>query len=337
MCPLVSILVPIYKVEGFIEKCARSLFEQTYSSIEYIFVNDCTPDNSMTILRKVLQKYPQRSQDVKIINHKENRGLSATRNTALEVAKGEFLLFVDSDDYIDKDTVERLVATSVADNADIIVYDMRYVYKDTSYTIHQNIKTSPQEYVCQLLTYQVGVTIWGKLIKRSLFVENDIQFIEGLNFGEDYVTSPRIAYYASRIAYCPDVYYNYVQCNETSYTIGYRSKNVDDLKRALDILSSFFVSKQDYPLYKDAVGEAFLINKVKLLIAICLHYKQMQPRLDEVSGLYQDKYDLLPNISHEYRLLLWMSGRRLFFIMRTYVVLGYKIKQFIKDRKILYA
>ena len=98
----VSILVPIYGVERFIERCARSLFEQTYPNIEYVFVNDCTADRSVEILKELVEDYPGRKDAVKIISHEKNRGLAAARNTALENATGVFICHVDSDDWVPK-------------------------------------------------------------------------------------------------------------------------------------------------------------------------------------------------------------------------------------------
>lgn len=98
----VSILVPIYGVEQYIERCAKSLFEQTYSEIEYVFVNDCTKDDSIGVLNRVLEKFPQRKLQVRIINHEKNKGLGAARRTAILNANGDYILHVDSDDYIAK-------------------------------------------------------------------------------------------------------------------------------------------------------------------------------------------------------------------------------------------
>ena len=107
--PVVSILVPIYGVEKYIARCVESLFGQTYDNIDYVFVDDCTPDNSITVLKNVLSNYPNRKDSVRIIRHKKNQGLAVTRNTAVAVAKGEFLMHVDSDDWIELNTVELCV------------------------------------------------------------------------------------------------------------------------------------------------------------------------------------------------------------------------------------
>ncbi len=98
----VSIIVPIYNVEKYIERCAVSLFEQDFEDIEYIFVNDCTPDNSVEILEKVIEKYPNRKSHLKIVHHKENKGLGSARNTGLEQATGNYILHIDSDDWCEK-------------------------------------------------------------------------------------------------------------------------------------------------------------------------------------------------------------------------------------------
>ena len=103
----VSVLVPVYGVEKYIERCARSLFEQTYSDLEYVFVNDCTPDQSIEILKKVMAEYPQRKNAVKIVNHAKNRGLAAARNTAYDNATGDFVTIVDSDDWLEWDALEK--------------------------------------------------------------------------------------------------------------------------------------------------------------------------------------------------------------------------------------
>ena len=106
--PVVSLLVPIFNVEPYIEKCLHSLFAQSFKSIEYVFVNDCTPDRSIEKLWTVLNQYPDRKLFVKVINHNTNQGLSAARKTALLHATGSYVWHIDSDDYIALDAVEKL-------------------------------------------------------------------------------------------------------------------------------------------------------------------------------------------------------------------------------------
>ena len=116
----VSILVPVYGVERYIENCAVTLFEQTYENIEYVFVNDSTKDRSMEILHEVMERYPLRRDNVHIITHEVNRGLGAARKTALLNATGDFVMHVDSDDSLSLDAVEMLVDKAIQTGADVV-------------------------------------------------------------------------------------------------------------------------------------------------------------------------------------------------------------------------
>lgn len=117
----VSILVPIYGVEKYIERCVRSLFEQSFTDIEYIFVNDCTKDSSMVILNKLIKEYEEKKGSIKIINHEKNGGLAASRITALKNATGEFITFVDSDDYLPIHAIGILIKSAIEENSDIVI------------------------------------------------------------------------------------------------------------------------------------------------------------------------------------------------------------------------
>lgn len=241
---LVSILVPIYGVEKYIRRCAISLFEQTYLNIEYIFVNDCTPDNSISLLQEVIAKYPNRINQIRIVNHVKNKGLAAARNTAVDAANGDFLLHVDSDDYISLELVERLVSEQLRSNADIVdcsaIFHKRIsekVYKSPNY------KTT-KEWVCNLLLKKCAPVIWGRLIRSSLYKDNDIKCMEGVNMGEDWQVTPRLYYYSkscSSIGYI-GVHY-FVEHDGSSYTQNFSLKNYDDINRCILFLESFFADK----------------------------------------------------------------------------------------------
>lgn len=99
---LVSIVVPIYGVEKFIVQCARSLFEQTYENIQYIFVNDCTKDNSVILLKEIIELYPNRKKQVLIIEKEKNEGLPLARKTGMQYVKGEYVMLLDSDDWVQR-------------------------------------------------------------------------------------------------------------------------------------------------------------------------------------------------------------------------------------------
>lgn len=116
----VSVLIPVYNAEAYIESCVRSLFEQSLEDIEYIFVNDCTSDKSLDILNEIMDEYPARKEQVKVISHSCNKGVASTRNTGLLYAQGEYIGWVDSDDWVEKNMFEILYLMAKQADADIV-------------------------------------------------------------------------------------------------------------------------------------------------------------------------------------------------------------------------
>lgn len=216
--PLVSVIVPIYGVAKFIERCARSIFEQTYENLEIIFVNDCTPDNSIEILNNITNEYPNRKSQTLIINHEYNTGLAGARLTGLKASSGYYIQNIDSDDYLDKNMIDDMVALAENEMADITVCDFLYIYPKHTKHLHVNPSLNPHVLLQQVLTGEVHSSVCNKLIKRSLYFDNNIFPIEGLNMREDLSVMFRLLYFARKIAYIPKPFYNYILTNTTSYT-----------------------------------------------------------------------------------------------------------------------
>lgn len=118
--PLVSVIVPVYNVERYIEQCARSIFEQTYPRLEIIFVNDCTPDGSIYLLKTLVTNYPARMSQSKIIDTGKNSGLTVARSIGIKKCTGDYVLCIDSDDYIEPCMVEQLTEIAITGNHDIV-------------------------------------------------------------------------------------------------------------------------------------------------------------------------------------------------------------------------
>lgn len=253
---LVSILVPVYGVERYIERCAKSLFEQSYNNIEYIFVDDCSKDESISLLEKVICKYPKRQDKIKIIHHNYNRGLAAARNSATESAKGDFVCFVDSDDWLEINAVELLVANQVCTSADMVIGAAVIHKKDNDrifYPVHTNNHLVLMDRSIE--THSFDCSIWRRLIRRSLLVDNHIRCVEGLNMGEDIQVTPRLCYYAQKISWIDDVVYHYNMMNESSYVNSgtntvKQERNYWESLGSWTIIREFFIGKP-FPKIKD--------------------------------------------------------------------------------------
>lgn len=241
----VSVLVPVYGVERYIEKCAISLFEQTYSDIEYVFVNDCTKDDSIGVLKRVLAKYPKRIQQVRIINHEKNMGLGAARRTAILNASGDYILHVDSDDYIAKNAVEVLVKETQTSNADIV--DSAYADIDNDITVSVKLPFHGDKAIYNDLIISrlglVGNQIWGRLIRKSLYDDEVINH-EGIDLGEDYSVLPILLYKGKR-SYTDETLYYYRTDNATSYMNSCLSKkHIESYIKANHVVYNFLSKKR---------------------------------------------------------------------------------------------
>ncbi len=205
----ISVIVPIYNVENFVERCLRSLFEQSKTDgVEFIIVNDCTPDGSMEVVRRVVAEYPQLS--VNIIEHNDNKGVAAARQTGLEAVNGEYILYIDSDDWCEPTMLEELYLKAKTDNADVVccdlfengVYGVKYKKMDMPYS---NGVDSAIPYISDKLNGY----LFTRLTKTSLFTDNNIKFIDGINYGEDLLVTIMTSIVAEKISYLPKAFYHY--------------------------------------------------------------------------------------------------------------------------------
>lgn len=259
----VSILVPVYGVEQYIEKCARSLFEQTYSGIEYVFVNDCTKDDSIGVLNSVLEKYPHRKQQVRIVNHEKNKGLGAARRTAILNAKGDYILHVDSDDYIAENAVEVLVKEAHGSKADIVDCAFAEVANGNVMSSKLPYHGKTEIYNGIILSRLGFVTnqIWGRLIKRSLYIENNIINENGIDLGEDYSILPKLLYKGKR-SHIDDILYYYRIDNGASYMNSCLSvKNIESCIIAHYDIYDYFL-KENLSLYTKYCLEFGMLNLI---------------------------------------------------------------------------
>lgn len=241
----VSIIVPIYDVEKYIKQCVVSLFQQTYNNIEYVFVDDCTPDSSVAILQETLINYPNRHEQIKLIHHNQNRGSGATRKTGLRHATGELVMFVDSDDYITANCVETLERRQAENGADIVegAYITFSGNRELSVT-HPALVSSKEKYLKAILMHNtVSHQIWGRIIRRDFFQEAEVDFVEGVNNGEDYSVMGRLLLTARRDIVDEPVYcYRYNDYG--TFSDGISSRHIVSIMRANGVVCEY-IRKHD--------------------------------------------------------------------------------------------
>ena len=246
--PKVSVIVPIYGVENYIRRCAESLFNQTLEDIEFIFVNDCTKDKSIDILNECIIKYPKLKNKIKIIHHKENRGLPQARKTGYINSTGEYIAYCDGDDWTEKGMYQQMYEKAVSEKADLVICGY-YTSDGKSNKIYDISETNG------LLMGPV----WNKLIKRQLF-ETDIEFPIA-NKAEDGAIMMQLSYYSKKRAYIHNPFYYYYS-NPTSICrlldedscISKMKQECENVEFRLDFLKR---KGEIYKYYKDIIKWKF--------------------------------------------------------------------------------
>lgn len=205
--PLVSVIVPVYGVEKYIERCARSLFEQTIENIEYIFVNDCTKDNSIVILESVVKEYPHREHQVRIIHHDKNKGLPQARKTGLLNAQGEYIAHCDSDDWVDRNMYKEMYDKAKSGDYDMVICDYYTSDGNVSKVCSSRIQSDKYAILSDLLNQRISIAVWNKMAKKKCYGGSFV-FSE-YNNGEDVVMTIQLINNSDTFAYVNKPLYFY--------------------------------------------------------------------------------------------------------------------------------
>ena len=244
----VTILVPIYGVEPYIAQCAESLFQQTYTDLEYVFCNDCTPDRSIEVLHEVMERYPHRKAHVKIISNEQNRGIGATRANLLSAVHSDCFFFADSDDVLPLNAIEILVNKMQQTDTDIVegAYAEFHDGKVSGYFLpcHNDADTYFNKALCQNL---ISLRVWGKLYKSGVISKVSPLFLDGIDFAEDVCATSRLAAVTSR-SFTDEVVYWYRTDNVSSYTKNIDKRNILSYFRAMKQVLRFYHMRGHLPL-----------------------------------------------------------------------------------------
>lgn len=280
----VSVIIPVYKVEKFIERCARSLMGQTLADVEYIFVDDASPDGSISLLRQVLADYPERKNHVRIMTHPENKGLPVARNTGLSVAQGKYIFHCDSDDFVEPDMFEQLYNKATETDADIVWCDWYLTFEKSERYMKQPNFTTAEEALKAMLSGRMKFNVWNKLVNRELYAKNHITFPSGYAMGED-MTMMLLFVHAQKVIYLPKAFYHYVKLNTSAISSNYSEKHWEDLKYNVSRIEKYLYNTYKHKFDKEI---AFLKLEAKYPLLI------MSPKM----SLYRLWNNLYPEANH---------------------------------------
>ena len=237
--PKVSVIVPIYNVEKYLEKCINSLLSQTLEDIQIILVNDGSKDNSGNIAKE----YEKNNKDRVIYVEKENGGLSDARNYGLKYATGDFIAFLDSDDYIEKNAYEEMYNKVIEENADYVECDFIWEFPNKI----RVDKQYPYKNKKEMLSF-VRVVAWNKLIKRQLITDNNLEFPKGLRY-EDVEFTYKLIPFINKFAYVDKPFIHYVQRKGSIANV--QNERTAEIFTVLDNVIEFYKKNNIYEKYRD--------------------------------------------------------------------------------------
>ena len=307
--PKISIIIPVYNVEKYLKKCIDSVLAQTFTDFECILVDDGSWDNSPAIC----DEYAGKDKRVKVI-HKENGGVSSARNAGLDVAQGEWIGFVDSDDWIEHDMLEKMYMKAFSENYDMVWCDYYNYNQNSNEHIETNIVgLNKYDIIKKLLSEQLHGSMWNKITKKNLFKNNNIIFPPG-NMIEDLIVTIKNVYYANKIGHVNDALYHYI-FNPYSLTQDIKKAKIraEEYYKNLNSLLEFLNEKFKTGIINIEPEFSFRVNICKISMLRIRELRDIEKILlfypDSHKHIFNKKFDV--NLLH--KIFLFLATKRIIF------------------------
>lgn len=250
----VSIIIPIYNVEKYLRRCLDSIINQTLKDIECLLINDGSPDQSQKIIDEYVSKYPHLFKSY----IKENGGLSDARNFGLNYVTGEYIAFVDSDDWIEPTMYEKMYETAINQSADLVVCDFLMEWELTGVSNYiQGLRCDSNDASKNFLISPPSA--WNKLYKAELFLKTNIRYPIGLWY-EDLATTAKLIPFCENISYVDEAFVHYIQ-REGSIMSTINEKMLD-IYKAIESIEEYYKKNEIYEKYKQEIEYLYIENLI---------------------------------------------------------------------------
>ena len=296
---MVSIIVPIYNIEGYIRECIDSILAQTYPDFELILVDDGSPDNS----GRICDEYAEKDVRIKVI-HKENGGLTSARNAGLSVAKGGWIMHVDGDDWIEPDMIESLIEAAKAAEADLVFGDFIKYGANAGNKQLPSWSSDKIDSLSRYIAYSM-TTIWGSIAKRSLYTEHSLKSPDGVSYCEDFHLIVRLCHFANKIVNVHRPFYHY-RYRPTSIMSNMNRKTEADEQWVYQDTIRFFKEQGVYEDYRKVMSWRVLKSAQELLLDPSEHHRFKE--------LFNDGKEFIfscPFVNKKIKILAWLITHNL--------------------------
>jgi len=319
--PKISIIVPVYNVESYLLRCLESITNQTFTDFECILVDDCSPDNCPAIC----DEYASKDQRFLVIHNHYNQGSSISRQTGLMQAVGDYILFIDSDDWIENNMVEEMYRKITDDNSDMICCDF---YEEFSNTIKKN-NPSPEAdtitLIKQLLAFKISQSLFSRMVKKSIYAK--ITFPEA-SFLEDFYIAIQLLFYSDRINYIDIPFYHYC-FNPTSLTYDdtYTRRAIEYYNSAVAVTHFLRNKYIDMSVFDPELS--IRINKAKLAIILDKRVRDFRKLIELYPQSNQFIFIKKSPFPIYHKVLLFLATKNILFplkLLDLYYVIRKKFK-----------
>ena len=311
----VSVIVTIYNREKYLKDCVCSLLEQTLDDLEFVFIDDASTDQSLTILEDVVKMYPSRRQQVKIIRKETNGGRALARQTGIDHVTGEYVIHVDSDDWVDRDMLELLYKKAKETNADIVGCNVTHEYGDYQRIFKQDYSGDVDEDIRRLLNGRLFPSLCTSLTRTNLIKENHIFFPQGLDTGEDLLFNLHLYLHAHKVVGidAPSYHYRHTEDSGSFQHTKKSIKSVIEVARRIEVLMR---DTGNYEKYERDI----LFRKFSMKCALVTDFDNKEYNREWLN-LFPETHSYIwkfKQFSWKRRVELWLAAHNQFLVARAF-------------------
>lgn len=258
----ITIIIPMFNVSTYIRQCASSLFSQSQVHVQFIFIDDGSTDNGAELLTNLIeQNFFHLKDDIIIIKLESNRGVANARNVGISHALGEYIGFVDSDDWIEMSMFQELYHRAIDSHADIVGCNFIHEYPNESKYCYQKFTSNKYEYLRRLINGEIFPSLWSEIVRQDIYVNNGIRFEKGLNMGEDLLVNVQLVLYSNKISFLNQALYHY-RHTDNSLCANKSLQSIESDVKVASLISEIFVKKGLYEQYKNELNYRKFFSKL---------------------------------------------------------------------------
>ena len=309
--PKISVIVPVYNTEQYLSRCIDSILAQSFTDFELLLIDDGSKDNS----GKICDEYAAKDFRVRVF-HKENGGVSSARNWGLEKSQGEWIIFIDSDDWISGSMLLDMYEKAISEKSDLAYCDLKMIFNGHTEVLHIAKYDSIKVNMLNNFIKSTFGTVVGMLAKRRLYESNQVRFPVGVKFCEDFYVAVRLMLFSEKICYIPTAYYCYNRQNEGSASYSFSQAHSDSVQWVFMDTIDLFQKEGIYTEYAESLSWRLLKSKQDLVLEKSTYAKflSMHPACHKYIWS-------CPYINLKIKIMMWSLTHNLRFIAESFLAL----------------